>query len=47
MNNKQLKIKWNFKVKEKILKKYPMIIKTLKNSQEIYQQNLKTQSQKI
>lgn len=47
MNNKQLKIKWTFKVKEKILKKYLMIITTLKNNQVIYQQNLKTQSQKI
>lgn len=47
MNNKLHKIKWSFKVKRKILKKYQMIISTLRNSKIIYRKNSKIQAQKI
>jgi ABC-type cobalamin transport system ATPase subunit len=38
MSNKSIPIKWNFKMKGKTLKKYPMIIIALKNCKITYQQ---------
>lgn len=41
MNNKSKPVKQNFKVNEKTLKKYQMIIITSKNNKITYQQNIK------